>query len=146
MLRSMIYLLISIMGLTALAISTQKPGSWSEGRPAAGTAQLLTEIDPMSIELPEFLTELVTSDTALFYFSPTCPHCQAVMPEINALQGQSDLKWLGIATSSASNLYWVANNYGTYLDYHPAHNGRFYYKSLLSEMMWIGLQNIGIRV
>ena len=102
MLRSMMYLFISILGISAWAISTQRPNSWSEGQPAQGTSQVLANIDPLSVELPQAIGKLIDSKTAIFYFSPTCPHCQAVVPEINALREHSELSWLGIASSSSS--------------------------------------------
>ena len=56
----------------------------------------------MEIPLPEAYSKYITSDTAVFYYSPTCSHCQAVIPEINALAKKHDLPWIGVAVGSSS--------------------------------------------
>lgn len=74
---------------------------WSAGDKAAQTADMLQANDPVPLALPPFVAAQVTGPTALFYFSPSCPHCQHVMPEVNALVGKAGISWLGIATSRA---------------------------------------------
>ena len=73
---------------------------------AAGTGLFLKPVERQEIVLPVAVAERITEQTALFYFSPTCPHCQVVMPEINQLVMDGSMKWLGIA-SSRSNSFEV---------------------------------------
>lgn len=75
---------------------------WSEGQPAVGTANVLKPNDPLAIELPDFVAAEIDEPTALFYFSPTCPHCQNVMSEVNGLAKSGVYQWIGIASSSSS--------------------------------------------
>ena len=75
---------------------------WSEGQPAAGTANVLKPNDPFAIDLPAFVAPHINEPTALFYFSPTCPHCQNVMSEVNGLAQSGIYDWIGIAASSSS--------------------------------------------
>ena len=74
---------------------------WSAGPKAASTAQVLTPNEPVALALPPFVADRVLGPTALFYFSPSCPHCQQVMPEVNALAKRPGMAWLGIASSRA---------------------------------------------
>lgn len=74
---------------------------WTDGAAAVGTARMLEANDPVAVALPPALAARITGPTALFYFSPSCPHCQHVMPEVNALAAYDDLAWLGVATSRA---------------------------------------------
>lgn len=73
--------------------------SWTDGAKAAGTAAVLAPNQPVTLAIPASIADRVTGPTALFYFSPTCPHCQNVMSEVNALSGMEGLSWLGIASS-----------------------------------------------
>jgi len=68
---------------------------------AAGTAGLLEAIEPMAIAFPDVVASRITGETALFYFSPTCGHCRAAMPDVDALQGKGGITWIGVATSNA---------------------------------------------
>jgi hypothetical protein len=70
---------------------------------AAGTGTLLKPVEHQNIVLPTAVAERITEQTALFYFSPTCSHCQAVMPEINRLVNDGSMKWLGIASSRSTS-------------------------------------------
>ena len=74
--RKLLFLMLAFVGLTVGATTFSKPESWSEGIPAEGMAQLLVDIDPMSIKLPKNYEDLIIENTAIFYYSPTCPHCQ----------------------------------------------------------------------
>ena len=79
------------------------PRGWSSGVSAAGTAQALAAHEVVSVDVPELLAAEITGRTAIFYFSPTCPHCQAVMPEINELVTRGPaLKWIGVAAGNAT--------------------------------------------
>lgn len=73
---------------------------WSQGKAAAGMAEALATNEPVTLELPSAIAEKIVGETALFYFSPQCPHCQHAMPEIVALQGKGGVRWLGVATGS----------------------------------------------
>ena len=79
------------------------PAGWTAGQVAAGTATVLKAPDPLKIELPDTIAPLIKGDTALFYFSPTCPHCQHAMPEINQLASEpgNGLTWIGVALGAA---------------------------------------------
>lgn len=76
--------------------------SWKPGQTAAGLAQTLMPMSPVRVELPTWLARKITDDTALFYFSPTCPHCRHIMPEVKSLQGKGGLRWLGVAAAGSS--------------------------------------------
>ena len=75
---------------------------WRPGTPAAGTAAALAPVDPIPMAIPDRVAQRVEGETAVYYFSPTCGHCRAAMPDITALQGKGDIQWLGIAVSSAT--------------------------------------------
>jgi hypothetical protein len=83
-------------------VSEARPDSWSEGLVAAETSQALVQLDPVPVEIPSPLVEGLADQRVLFYFSPTCPHCQNVVPEINALIKASGLEWLGVASAGAA--------------------------------------------
>lgn len=74
---------------------------WTDGAVAVGTAGVLAVNEPVAVALPPAIAAQVTGPTALFYFSPSCPHCQHVMPEVNALAAHPDLQWLGVAAGRA---------------------------------------------
>lgn len=71
---------------------------------AASTANVLKPAEAKLLALPQAVAQRIKTPTALFYFSPTCPHCQDVMPEINALVGDSEHSWLGVASSRSTGL------------------------------------------
>lgn len=76
---------------------------WAEGTPAVGTADALKPNEPVGLLVPAPIAAKVTGPTLLFYYSPTCPHCQAVMPEINQLREVlPELTFIGIPTGSAT--------------------------------------------
>lgn len=75
---------------------------WTEGQPAAGMADALTKVEPVAAEVPVGLAALIKGPTALFYFSPTCPHCQHAMPEVNPLNGKAGVTWIGVAVGSST--------------------------------------------
>lgn len=97
--------LLSLSALAApLAATVQQRWGWAEGRVAANTAEALAAVEPVHLALPEAIVAQVKGPTALLYFSPTCPHCQHAMPEINALVAQQpDLAWLGVASGSSTD-------------------------------------------
>ncbi len=74
---------------------------WTSGHVASATSDALRKIEPITVEVPADLAERITGPTALFYFSPTCPHCRAVMPEVGQLVGRSGLAWIAVASGSS---------------------------------------------
>jgi len=74
---------------------------WTKGEVAAGMMDLLAPVEPLIIEIPDLVANRITTPTAVFYFSPTCPHCQNVMVEINRLQESLPIDWLGVASSNS---------------------------------------------
>jgi len=88
---------------TAPATPTpQARWGWSTGIVAANMSAALAPTTPVQVALPEAVAKLVKGPTAILYFSPTCPHCMAAMPELNALAKlQPDLSLVGVAVGSA---------------------------------------------
>lgn len=85
---------------------------------AAGTAELLAPSTPTPVVLPEWLTKRISGTTAIFYFSPTCPHCQHAMPDVRELVEQTDMDWVGVATnqSTPGEINFFATEYGAPFD------------------------------
>ena len=77
------------------------PTGWTAGTVAAGTADVLAPVAPTDLSIPLEIASRVTGPTALFYFSPTCPHCKAVMPEIEGLDDIPGLRWIGVSHGGA---------------------------------------------
>lgn len=87
----------------AQAPTVQSRWGWNEGRPATGTTDALQQVAPVQVALPDAVADRIQGETALLYFSPTCPHCRHAMPELNALARlQPDLAFLGIASSRST--------------------------------------------
>lgn len=89
------------------AASPSDPRGWSEGQMAVGSARVLA--GPPASELPELelpkpLVNKLDDKTVLFYFSPTCPHCQAVGDELGELERgiRKQAKVIGVASSGSS--------------------------------------------
>jgi thiol-disulfide isomerase/thioredoxin len=66
---------------------------------AAGMAELLAPSQPTAVLMPEWLAAQITEQTALFYFSPSCSHCQDAMPAVRELVAQGERPWLGMAVN-----------------------------------------------
>ncbi len=103
------YRLVSVLVLVLAVVAgsvafAAAPSSWSKGVKAAGTAAVLSEIESVTVVVPEAVGERVKGDTALFYFSPSCPHCQHAMPEVNGLATrlEGDLAFVGVASSRST--------------------------------------------
>ena len=96
-------LLILLSAVLLLAAGHHRLTGWSEGSIAAGTGRALAPVEAFPVALPTALAERITERTILFYYSPTCPHCQQVMPEINAMLAKTELPLIGIASGSASS-------------------------------------------
>jgi thiol-disulfide isomerase/thioredoxin len=99
--RNLLFFLLSCCVIIASAEALSS--IWSEGTPAVGTVDTLAKGSPTPIDLPEMIHERLKGKTAIFYFSPTCPHCQEVMGELNQLASDfSSVSWIGIASSRTS--------------------------------------------
>lgn len=76
------------------------PIGWSDGQVAVGMADAVRMLDPMLMVIPQEVGVHVTQRTAVLYFSPTCPHCQAVIPEINHLaETMPEVQWIAVASA-----------------------------------------------
>ena len=76
----------------------------SDGLIAMGTADVLKPAKVSVVALPANVADRISGPTVLFYFSPTCPHCQDVMPTVNTLAEETGHLWLGVASSRATGL------------------------------------------
>jgi thiol-disulfide isomerase/thioredoxin len=77
---------------------------WHIGKPAIGTGPLLEPLKPVKVTLPAAIAKAINQRTLVFYFSPSCPHCTAVMPSLVRFSNQdhSNLAFLGVATSKTT--------------------------------------------
>ena len=78
---------------------------WSQGTVAANTATVLAPHEPMELEqLPEWLIEKVQGPTFVWYFAPSCSHCQAAIPGVVQLHEDigEEVAFLGIASSRST--------------------------------------------
>lgn len=106
MVRRLPVLLLLLLSLVALAeplrTLVQQRWGWSPGVVAANMGEALATVEPVHLAIPAEIAARVQGPTALFYFSPSCPHCQHAMPEINDLvRLQPDLAWVGVASGGA---------------------------------------------
>lgn len=92
---------VTLLAMAGAAVATDRVPGWSEGTPAAGMADALQTIPPTAVSLPEHVAALVEGETLLFYYSPLCPHCQQVMPDINRLS-DAGTRVVGVAVGSAT--------------------------------------------
>lgn len=89
----------------AMATPTD-PRGWTPGKPAVGSERILKGPDRSQLpelEFPKDLAKRLDRRTVLFYFSPGCPHCQAVGEEVGQLGRDlpDEVQILGIATGSS---------------------------------------------
>ena len=91
-----------ILLLLLLPSRAHSETGWSPGVVASGMAEAFATTEPVPVTLPASIAALVTGPTFLLYYSPTCPHCQAVVPEINALIQQLDEPLYAVASGSSS--------------------------------------------
>jgi thiol-disulfide isomerase/thioredoxin len=97
-------LLVLFVVIAAKAGSTgTRPAGWSEGPTAVGAAEILAP-GQGTLNLPKAFAKTLTGPTLLVYFSPTCPHCQHVQPELNQLAGRlkDRVQLVGIASGHRS--------------------------------------------
>jgi thiol-disulfide isomerase/thioredoxin len=92
---------ILFMGLLAVPLFAEEGGSsvWSVGEKAAGTQDMLAPVTIQSIAVPSWLKDRIQEETAVFYFSPTCPHCQHALPEIQRVFA-SGIPVIGVTTKN----------------------------------------------
>lgn len=93
------------LGFAAVAVgATVDPRGWGEAQPAAGTAAVVAGPQVVVVELPREIARQVTGPTLLVYFSPSCPHCVRVAPEIGQLATRlaGRAKVLGVAAGGTS--------------------------------------------
>lgn len=77
---------------------------WTPGVVAAGTGVVLTPAEPAALAVPPWLVPHVTGRTFVFYYSPTCGHCQQSIGEVvelaERLRGR--VAFLGVSTTGAA--------------------------------------------
>jgi thiol-disulfide isomerase/thioredoxin len=93
--------------VASVALATDgDPRGWSAGQMAAGAASVVQGPPQKPLgAFPKVVTDQVTGPTALLFFSPTCPHCRRVAPEIERLSkslAARGAKLVGVASGSAS--------------------------------------------
>ncbi len=96
----MLRALLALIAVTGVALAA--PHGWTDGSPAANTAQVLAARSPVPVDLPAHVAQKITRTTFVFYFSPTCGHCQQAAPEIAALAAEVDMDFLGVASGAAN--------------------------------------------
>lgn len=98
--------LLAVLFVTALATAASPDRGWSPGTPAARTAEATRGLAVEGLELPRELVARLKGPTVLFYFSPTCPHCRDVAPEVAELASRLEeaAPLLGIASGAANEL------------------------------------------
>lgn len=94
-------LLLALPGVAQTPPPAEPRTGWVAGSVAIGTVEMLTPNEPVQLDLPGPIADRITGPTALFYFSPTCPHCQHAAPEIAKLAQMPGLTWIGVATGSS---------------------------------------------
>lgn len=99
-------LTLALLLCGAVALAGTAGRGWSPGTPAARTAEALRGQPFQGLELPADLVARMKGPTVLFYFSPTCPHCRDVAPEVGALAERLKevAPLLGVASGSAHEL------------------------------------------
>jgi thiol-disulfide isomerase/thioredoxin len=78
----------------------------AHGGEASTVEAMTTLLQPTEVQvlvLPRAIFKKIKKPTALFYFAPTCPHCQDVMKDVNRLAAQGDLHWIGISSSRSTS-------------------------------------------
>lgn len=109
-------LLFAVCTLTLLGVVSATDldsRGWTRGTPAANAGAVIAgPTERMVLQFPDALaSQIKRKPTLLVYFSPTCPHCQHVQPEFNALSERlgRDATLLGIAggrsTQGQVNVY-----------------------------------------
>ncbi len=102
------WMVLALLTTAAVASTTADPRGWTEGEePASGTSRVLGPISetPIEAKLPRALAKRIDRPTLLVYFSPTCPHCIRVAPELQALSERlgEAAQVIGISGASATD-------------------------------------------
>ncbi len=95
-------ILVLVLGCTWMAHATQPPPATRQV--AAGMADLLAAPTTKQVVFPIWLAKRIQTRTALFYFAPSCPHCQDAMPGVNELVEEGYMPWLGVAAASSTQM------------------------------------------
>jgi thiol-disulfide isomerase/thioredoxin len=74
--------------IAGLALATGDPRGWSEGQAAANAATYMARAPLGEVEFPKAFAKSLKRPTLVVYFSPTCPHCRHVAPELGRLASQ----------------------------------------------------------
>jgi len=97
-----------LLATTVALAQPADPRGWSPGQVAAGASRILEGPDTSGLpelEFPkEFQKQLGKGRTLIYFFSPTCPHCQAVAEELGQLGRDLKGKALVIGVASASSM------------------------------------------
>ena len=84
--RWLSWTLLATFGFAGAQEPAPDARGWSAGTPAKGAATVLGPLEGApTLELPAAFARTLKRPTLLVYFSPTCPHCQVVAPELAAL-------------------------------------------------------------
>jgi thiol-disulfide isomerase/thioredoxin len=105
--RLVLSLLALLLAVTTAVATTADPRGWSQGQMAVGAPRVLAGPDTSKLPALEFdkdfAKKLGDGRTFIYYFSPSCPHCQAVGEELGdlgrALKGKATV--IGVATGSS---------------------------------------------
>lgn len=106
--RVLLPVAVALTVLVAAATATGPDArGWSEGQAAANAAKVLAPLpDDARVPLPSSLDKVLKKKrTLLVYFSPTCPHCIAVAPELIALNNtlkKHKAQVVGVATGQST--------------------------------------------
>ncbi|MBX2797650.1 MAG: redoxin domain-containing protein [Myxococcales bacterium] len=96
----------SLLAASATLAGDADPRGWTSGTVAASAKAALAGPELAPLELPSALRKQIHGPTLIVYFSPTCPHCRDVAPELHRLsqlaQLREELAILGVASGSAS--------------------------------------------
>lgn len=104
--RRTLWVTLLALGATAALATPSDLRGWSEGQKAAGAARVLAGPDAdalPTLTFPKAFAKKIQRRTLLFYYAPTCPHCQAVGKELGALDRAlpDDVDVIGVATGSS---------------------------------------------
>lgn len=99
-------LLVALVATVAVAVDKDERGWTRGGVVAANAGRLIAGHEARDeVTLPKDVVKTVQGPTLLVYFSPTCPHCQAVAVELQALHDRMEAfggRVVGIASGSST--------------------------------------------
>lgn len=99
------------------AVAGGDPRGWTSGGAIAVNADRVLEGagEAVDIALPKEFAATLPDQALLLYYSPTCPHCQDVAPEIEALDRATPdvpVIWIASGTQSALAVREFTEQYG----------------------------------